>query len=164
MSYIRNILLVTFFFQLLYLELGGFYPQLNLQQLIQPNLESRFIVRSRLAPSIQSGSSPSAGLQVVKQSTHLSRDCYPQLILNPHRSKIRPPQQLDCRSMPLHPGTQTTVDFIFITCQCFKYSSITFAACYIAVPVWFIVSLNFNSSSYFIWTIKFVDLTLCKMP
>ena len=80
-----------------------FYPQLTLRQLIQLNLESRFIVRSQLGLSIQPGSSPSAGLQVVTQSTHLLKDCYPQLVLNPHRSEIRPPKQLDYRCMPLHP-------------------------------------------------------------
>ena len=55
-------------FQLLYSELGVFHPQLTLCQLIQPDLESRFIVRSQLGLSIQSGSSP--GLQVVTQFTH----------------------------------------------------------------------------------------------
>ena len=93
---------LLFFFQLLYLE-SGFFPQLTLRQLIQPDLESRFIVRSHLGPSIQSGSFTSAGLQVVTQFTHLSKDCYPQLVSNPHRSKIRSPQQLDYRCMPLHP-------------------------------------------------------------
>ena len=44
-------------FYLLYLESGSFYMQLTLQQLIQPDLESWFIVRSQLGPSIQSGSS-----------------------------------------------------------------------------------------------------------
>ena len=43
-----------------------------------------------LSPSIQSDSSPSAGLQVVTHSSHLSKDCYPQLVSNPHRSEIRP--------------------------------------------------------------------------
>ena len=58
-----------------------------------------FFIRSlpcgSLFPSIQSGSSPSAGLQVVTQSTHLLKDCYPQLVSNPHRSEIRLPEQLD---------------------------------------------------------------------
>ena len=92
------------FFQLLYLESGYFifYLQLTLRQLIQPDLESWFIVRSQLGPIVQSGSFPSAGLQVVTQSTHLSKDCYPQLVSNPHRSEIRPPKQLQC--MPLHPA------------------------------------------------------------
>ena len=77
-----------FFIQLLYLE-SVLYRQLTLWQLIQPDLESRFIVRSQLGPIVQSGSFPSAGLQVVTQSTHLSKDCYPQLVSNPHRSEIR---------------------------------------------------------------------------
>ena len=80
-----------------------FQLQLTLRQLIQPDLESRFVVSSQLGPSIQSGSSPSAGLQMVTQSTHLSKDCYPQLVSNPHHSEIRPPKQLNYRRMPLHP-------------------------------------------------------------
>ena len=72
-----------------------FCPQLTLRQLIQPDLESRFIVRSQFGPSVQSDSSPNAGLQVVTQSTHLSKDCYPKLVPNPQRSEIRPPKQLD---------------------------------------------------------------------
>ena len=83
-------------------RVGFFLSVATLRQLIQPELESRFIVRSQLGPSIQSGSSPSAGLQVVTQSTQLSRDCYPQLVLNPHHSEIRLPMQLDYRCMPLH--------------------------------------------------------------
>ena len=35
------------------------------------------ILRSQLGPSIESSSFPSAGLQVVEQSTHLLKDCYP---------------------------------------------------------------------------------------
>ena len=54
----------------------------------QPDLESRFLVSSQLGSSIQSGSSPSVGLQVVTQSTHLSKDCYPQLVQKPHCSEI----------------------------------------------------------------------------
>ena len=75
------------FFQLLYLESGFFICSFTLRQLIQPNLESWFIVRSQLSPSTQPGSSPRAGLQVVIQSTHLSKGCYPQLVSNPHRCK-----------------------------------------------------------------------------
>ena len=54
-----------------------FYPQFTLRQLIQPDLESWFIARPRLGPSIQSG------LQVVAQLTQLWQDCYPQLVSNP---------------------------------------------------------------------------------
>ena len=89
-------------FQLLYLEFG-FYPQLTLRQLIQPDQESQFSnlnLSSQLVPSIQSGSSPCVELQVVTPSTHLSKDYYPQLLLNPHRSKIQPPKQLDYWCMP----------------------------------------------------------------
>ena len=85
-------------------RVGLFYLQLTLRQLIQRDVESRFIVRSQLGPCIQSGSSPSAVLQVVKKSTHLSKDCYPQLIWNPLCSEIQPPKQLDYRCMPLHPA------------------------------------------------------------
>ena len=42
-------------------------PQLTLWQLNQTNLESPSVVRSQLSPSIQSGFSPCAGLQVVAQ-------------------------------------------------------------------------------------------------
>ena len=45
-------------------------------------MEFRFIVKSQLGPSIYSGSSPSAGLQVVTHSNHLPKDCYPQLVSN----------------------------------------------------------------------------------
>ena len=84
-----------FFFNYFIQESGVFQPQLTIWQLIQPDLESRFVIRSQFGPSIQSGSSPSAGLQVVTQSTHLLKDCYPQLVSNPHRSEIRLPEQLD---------------------------------------------------------------------
>ena len=55
-----------------------------------------------VSPSIQSGFSPSAVLQVVTQTTHLSKDCYPQLVLNPHHSDIQPPKQLDYKCKALH--------------------------------------------------------------
>ena len=94
-----------FFFFSYFIQSWGFLSvAYTLRQLILPDLESRFIVRSQLGPCIQSGSSPSAGLQVVTQSTHLSKDSYPQLVSNPHRSEIRPPKQLDCRCLLLHPA------------------------------------------------------------
>ena len=77
------------FFTIYFIQSRVYYLQLTLLQLIQPGLGSRFIVRYQLGPIIQAGSSPSAGLQVVTQSTHLSKAYYPQLILNPHR--ITPP-------------------------------------------------------------------------
>ena len=80
-NYICNKLNLFFFFSV-YLE-SVFCSQLTLQQLIQPDLESQFIVRSQLGPSIQSGSSPSAGLEAVTQSTLLSKNCQPQLVSNP---------------------------------------------------------------------------------
>ena len=87
-----------------FIQITIFHPQFTLRQLIQPDLESRFIVRSQLGPSVQSGASPGAGLQVVTRSTHLSKDSYPQLVSNPYRSEIRPLKQLDYRCMPLRPA------------------------------------------------------------
>ena len=98
---------LRWFFFSYFLQSWVFYPQLTLKQLIQPDLESRFIVTSELGTGIQSVSSPSAGLQVVTQSTHLLKDCYPQLVPNPHRFKMQPPKQLDQRCMPLHPVMDT---------------------------------------------------------
>ena len=37
------------------------------------------------------------------QSTHLSKECYIQLVLNPHCSKILSPIQVDHRCKPMHP-------------------------------------------------------------
>ena len=92
-----------------------FCLQFTLQQLIQPDLEFRFIVTSQLGHSIQLGSSPSAGLQVATQSTHLSKDCYPQLVSNPHRPEIWPPKQLDYRCMPLHHNKfQKVITILFV--------------------------------------------------
>ena len=48
-------------------------------------------------------SSPCAGLQVVTQSTHLLKDCHPQLVSNLNHSKMLPRKQLDCECMLLHP-------------------------------------------------------------
>ena len=79
------------------------YLQLTLRQLIQSNLESQFFVRSQLGPTTQSGFSSCARLHLVTKFTHLSKDCNPQLVLNSHRSEIRPPKHLDYRCMPLHP-------------------------------------------------------------
>lgn len=81
-AFIQQIFLATLF------RIGYFYPQLTLRYLIQPDLESPFVVGYQLAPSMQSDPSPCAELQVVKQSTHLSKDCYLPLVLNPHRFKI----------------------------------------------------------------------------
>ena len=49
-------------------------------QLIQPDLEFRFIFRSQLGP------------RTVTKFTYLSKDCYSQLVLNPRRSKIQRPK------------------------------------------------------------------------
>ena len=98
----------NFFSQLLYLESGflsvAYFAVANLAR-----LGISFIVRPQSGPSIQTGSSLSAGLQVVTQPTHLWKNRYPKLVSNPHRSKIRPPTQLDYRCMPpLHPVTLNT--------------------------------------------------------
>ena len=100
-------------------EIWVFYPYLTLRQLIQPELESRFIVRPQLGPNVQSGSSPSAVLQVVTQSTHLSKDCYPQLASNPAHTVPKfgpqsswmtpysyPPSKDQHRNFPVPPGTE----------------------------------------------------------
>ena len=99
----QRLFLVTLF------RARSFQPQLTLRQLIQPDLESRYLVTSQLGPSIQSGSSPSAGLQVVTQSTHLSSDSYPQQVSNPRQSGIGPPKQLDYRCMSLHPANRMKI-------------------------------------------------------
>ena len=62
---------------------GVFLLQFSLRQLIQPNSKTWFFVRSQLGPCIQS------------EYAHLSKDCFPQMLLNPHRSQIRPPKQVD---------------------------------------------------------------------
>lgn len=79
----------------------GFYRQPTIQQLIQSDLEFRFLARFQLSRSIQLGSSPCAGLQRVTQSNHLLKECCPQLVSKPHLSGIQPPKQLGYRSMPL---------------------------------------------------------------
>ena len=64
-----------------FIQRRSFYSQLTLPQQIQSNLESWFVVRSRLGPSIQSGSSDCARLQVVKQLTQLLNECYPETVI-----------------------------------------------------------------------------------
>ena len=96
-----------FFLVTLYI-IRFFFPQLNLRQLILRDLGSRFIVMSQLG--IQSGSSPSAGLQVVTQSNQQSKYCYSQLVSNPHCSEICPPKQLDYRCMPPHPPSLVSAE------------------------------------------------------
>ena len=58
-------------------------------------------LKFQLGPSIQSGTSPYAGLEVVTDSTHVSRDCYHQLTSNPHFYKNLSSKQLDCMWMPI---------------------------------------------------------------
>ena len=76
-----------------------FYLQLILRQPIQTDLETQFVVKSQLRPSIQSVSSPCVGLQVVAQFTFLLKDCYPQLVLNQRCSEILPPKKVDFSSI-----------------------------------------------------------------
>ena len=66
------------------------------RQLIQPDLESRFIVRSHLGPSIQSGFSLSARLHDPPTYRRtVTPTPPPQSVSSPHHSKIRLPKQLD---------------------------------------------------------------------
>ena len=74
---------VSLFFLVTLFRVRSFHLQLTLRQLIQPDMKSRFIVRSHLGPSIYSGSSPGYGLQVVTQSTHLSKEFYPPTGIEP---------------------------------------------------------------------------------
>ena len=77
----HRVFLVTLFRVRIFLSVA-YLTVANLAQ-----LGPLFTVRSRLGPIVLPGSS-SAGLQVVTQSTYLLKDCYPQLVLNPHCSKI----------------------------------------------------------------------------
>ena len=108
-------LVFFFFFRDFIQSWGIFHPQLTLRQVIQPNLE----FQSQLGPSIQSGSSPCTGLRLVTQSTHLSKDCYPQLASNPHRSEIQPPKQLDYRCMLLHHDTTRNFKQLLLFYDCY---------------------------------------------
>ena len=93
-----------FFSYFIYSQVFLYVPYLtvaNLAQLgilvcCQVSVRSHYLVRP---PSC-------AGLQVVIQSTHLSKDCYSQLVSNPHCFESRPLKQLDYRCMPLHPSTK----------------------------------------------------------
>ena len=100
--YCQLFLPIFSFLQLLYIESGSFLYVVNLTVAIQPDMKSRFVVGSQLSPSIQSGFFPCAGLQVVTQFTHLLKDCYSQLVLNPHCSEVIPTKQLDYRCIPFH--------------------------------------------------------------
>ena len=88
----------AFFFQLLY-QGRVFYMQLTLRQLIQPDLESRFIVRSQYLVRLLSQCWITGGHTIHPPVEGL----LPQLVSNPHRSEIRPPKQLNHRCIPLHP-------------------------------------------------------------
>ena len=81
----------------------GLCRQLTLLQLIQSDLECRFVASFQLGLSISPVSSPCAGLKVVTEFTHLLKDCSAQLGLNPHHTEILPLKQLDYNCMPLHP-------------------------------------------------------------
>ena len=79
-------LLLLFAFLLLYLE-SDFLSIAFLTVAFYSELESEFVFRSQLGPSM-SGSSPGSGLQVVTQPIHLMKDCYPLLTLNPHHDAL----------------------------------------------------------------------------
>ena len=81
------LLLFSYFF------LEGFFlsvASLTVANLAQLDNESRFIVRCQLGLTIWSGCSTSAGVQVITQTTQLSKYCQPQLASNPHCSEIWP--------------------------------------------------------------------------
>ena len=66
-----------------------FYPQLNLWQLIQSDLEFQFVDRFQLDPRIQSRSSHCAGLQVVTQSTYLRNVTPPSIKFSPFQNSTK---------------------------------------------------------------------------
>ena len=94
-----------FFFLVTLFSVGFFYPQLTLRQLIQPDLQSRFHVRSQLDTSIQSGSSLITGGHTIQPPIEGQ---LPPTGIEPTSFRNSPPKQLDYRCMPLHPGTPTT--------------------------------------------------------
>lgn len=69
-------------FQILYLE-ADFYPQLSLRELIYCNLESWFVFRSQLNPSIQLAFSRCAGLQMFTQYTPRAETLLPATGIEP---------------------------------------------------------------------------------
>ena len=117
-------------------------------------------------PSIQSGSSPSAGLQVVTQSTHLSKD---QLVSNPRRSEIQPPKQLDYRCMPLHPALPAiTCHYLQKTFQLKFYHHHGFFKTYqvLAAIMWLSQVLHYPSvkkHSHLSFYFKKIQLQLSKI-
>ena len=70
-------------------------------------------VGNKLSTGKTSDGIRNAILQVVTHPTHVSKDCYPQLVSNPHRSEIWPPKWLDYRCMPPH------LALYDIKCVCF---------------------------------------------
>ena len=80
-----------------------FHPQLNLQQSIQPNLESWFIVRSQLSPRIQSKLLSSCWVTHVHTINTPIEGLLLPSDMNPHHTKIQSPKLQDYGSMPLHP-------------------------------------------------------------
>ena len=99
----QNILKKATFLATLFRVFFFFHPQLNLQWSIQPNLESRFIARSQLSPSIQSNLLSSCWVTHGHTiNTPIERLLLPS-DMNPHRTKIQSPKLQDYRSMPLHP-------------------------------------------------------------
>ena len=94
-------------FWLLYLESGNFLSTAYL-----PIFSTTWNLGSFLGLSIQSDSSSGAGLLIVTQSFHLLKKWYrppiplpqPQLVLQPHCSKILHQKQADYRFITQHPA------------------------------------------------------------
>ena len=92
-SYLGPVIWNIFFHYLLYLESGFLsVAYLTVANLARLGISVHCYVSVRCQYLVRLLSSPSAGLQVVTQSTHLSKDSYLQLVLNPHRSEIRSPK------------------------------------------------------------------------
>ena len=77
---------------------------------------------------------------MVTQSTHLSKDCYPQLVLNPQRSEIQPTKQLDYRCMPLHLAPRK------IICACIIELDTT-----VELRIKYYCKINYFTTKYYYW-------------
>ena len=121
-------------------------------------MEFQLIFRSQLGPSIHSGFPPCAGIQMFAQSTHLLKNCYPQLVLNSHCSEIWPPKCFDYRCMQLHPLQQHfLIDSFFILSFCFFLLLKGFLNYMVLVFVFVIFIILF----YFYFTVSGVITVSC---
>ena len=100
---ICSCILLFFFFQLLYLESGflsvAYLAVANLARLgisvhCQASVRSQCLVRLLSQCWITGGHTIHPSIEGL----------LPQLVPNPHRSGIQPPNQLDYRCIPLHPA------------------------------------------------------------